>query len=146
MVKEGCEILGLLRMIHLRIEKYVQEILDAFGLTYAQGEVLMQLYQHEKLSVGAMAKNLNLTYPNCSLILQRLEKAGFVLRIPSVTDRRVMCYSATDKALTMRDEVVQAFEKARERFFENMSQEELVGLRDGLAQFNKNLDTIQKVL
>lgn len=49
------------------------------------------------ISIGILARETQLSKPTLSIMLNRLEKKGYIIRLPSETDRRVVIIKRTGK-------------------------------------------------
>jgi DNA-binding MarR family transcriptional regulator len=85
------------------------------GLADSDVLALALLVQHERTTVGALAKRLGLTPGSTSLLVSRLEKAGLIAREAVEGDRRVVRLGVTAAgraaASEVRDVYADAFEQ-----------------------------------
>lgn len=70
-------------------------MLRELGITYPQYLTLMVLWQHDELTVGELAVHLDLPGHALTPLVQRLERAGLVVRRPSSTDGRAVVVELT---------------------------------------------------
>src|SRR5580704_103405 len=75
------------------------------GMTLGRCAVLMQLAQHEKPNQAALARILDIRPITLVRLLDRLEAAGFVERIPDPDDRRAHVLALTAKALPIIESI-----------------------------------------
>lgn len=81
-------------------------------LTMPQLKVIMLLIHHGEMTVGQLAENLSVSLPNMTGIIDRLQLQGFVDRVHSEKDRRVVYISNTEKTRDLFAELNQSgFEK-----------------------------------
>lgn len=71
-------------------------LLKEMGLTYPQYLVLLILWERPARQVGEIADRLHLATHAISPILDRLEQAGLVRRVPDGADGRVVNVELTD--------------------------------------------------
>ncbi len=64
--------------------------LSHIGLTYSQYLVMMVLWEVDGITVKNIAQQLHLDSPTITPLLKRLESAGFVNRLRSLSDERVV--------------------------------------------------------
>ena len=79
------------------------------GLSRADFDVLATLRRHGppfQLSPGALSATLMLTTGGMTSRLDRLERAGWITRSPSATDRRSLLVTLTDVGRATTDEAV----------------------------------------
>ena len=70
--------------------------LSHIGLTYSQYLVMMVLWEADGITVKNIAQQLQLDSPTITPLLKRLESAGFINRLRSVSDERVVNVFLTD--------------------------------------------------
>ena len=83
---------GRLVEVHSRLERRLGGDLEArFALPHAWFEVLVRLSRSEdgQLTMGALAEQVTLTSGGVTRLVDRMEAAGLVERLPCRTDRRV---------------------------------------------------------
>src|SRR5246127_4483411 len=75
------------------------------GMTLGRCAVLIQLAQHERPNQAALAQILDIRPITLVRLLDRLEAAGFVERIPDPDDRRAHVLALTAKALPIIESI-----------------------------------------
>ncbi len=85
------------------IRRY-QPFLDKLDLTYTQYIAMLALWEERTLSVKDLGKKLYLDSGTLTPLLKSLEKKGFILRIRSDKDERVVLISLTEKGKKLRDD------------------------------------------
>ncbi|HEY0238392.1 MAG TPA: MarR family transcriptional regulator [Friedmanniella sp.] len=70
-------------------------LLKDLGLTYPQYLVMMALWEQDDISLGDLAARLDLPLHGLSPVLERLDQAGLLARLPDPSDRRVSRVSLT---------------------------------------------------
>jgi DNA-binding MarR family transcriptional regulator len=68
------------------------------GMTHARCTVLVHIAQHERVNQATLARILGIRAITLVRLLDRLETAGFVLRMPDPDDRRAHILALTSKA------------------------------------------------
>lgn len=63
-------------------------LLEPLGLTYPKYLVMLVLWEHRKLTVGAIGELLMLESNTLTPLLQRMEKEGVIIRTKGATDSR----------------------------------------------------------
>ena len=86
-----------------RLEQMVSELLKTFGLTLAQYNVLRILRGagSDGLACSQIGERMITNDPDMTRLLDRMEKNGFVSRLRSTTDRRVVVAYISENALTL---------------------------------------------
>lgn len=92
------EVLIALRRIARAIDLHSKQLVQRYGLTGPQALILKNLLGTQALSVGELAKHVNLSQATVTDILDRLEKRRLVERQRSTTDKRRVLVRATKNA------------------------------------------------
>lgn len=94
------------------------------GLVPSHGDILVVLYEAKKLTMKAIADRIHRTKPTVTVLVDKLEKLGFVRREKSHQDNRVTYIMLTQKG----DEFQSLFEKISEDLnsllYKNLNEEE----------------------
>lgn len=119
--------LSLISKIHEKGDKFIVQQLNANGikeLVPSHGDILAVLYQHKKLTMKEIAQKINRTKPTVTVLVNKLEKLGFVKREKSSEDSRLTYILTTQKG----DEFKPVFEKISEdlnkMLYKNLSEQE----------------------
>jgi DNA-binding MarR family transcriptional regulator len=72
-------------------------LLEPLGLTYPKYLVMLVLWEHRKMTVGAIGELLMLESNTLTPLLQRMEKEGFIIRTKGATDTRQTFVELTAK-------------------------------------------------
>ncbi len=86
----------------LAMGKTYRPLLAELGLTYPQYVVLMALWQHGELSVGALGEAVSLDSGTLSPLLRKLDSQGLVRRARSANDDRSVLISLTPPGRALR--------------------------------------------
>ena len=76
---------------------------EPLGITYPQYLVLLVLWEKDQQPVNDIAKRLHLETNTVTPLLQRMEKAGFIVRKRGEKDTRQRIVSLTERAILMRE-------------------------------------------
>ena len=91
-------VLTLSRRSGAQIGLFTQAVADRLGLAGSDIDCLDILSQEGRLTVGRLSELLGLTTGSTTRMVDRLEQAGFVRRVPDPTDRRrVMVETASER-------------------------------------------------
>jgi DNA-binding MarR family transcriptional regulator len=82
------ELLALLRRFGLERDRYVKLVARGFGMGRAEFDALDLIDEAGALTPNQLAERLCLTSGATTALIDRLEKAGAVIRSPHPTDRR----------------------------------------------------------
>lgn len=144
MCNEHKKILGpLIKKIHWRIDKRINETLKELDLTTAQSSVLRYLDHAEKWCIAVSQKDiekyLNASNPTISGILDRLEDKGFINRINDNHDARKKIITLTDKARKINQAIVEKLDIFDEEMLSCLDDKEREELFDYLERIIAHL-------
>jgi len=74
---------------------------DKYGISVAEWRVVAHLSQEDAVSVREVCRRVNMEKPKVSRAAKRLEAAGYVRKITSASDRRLVELSLTAKGRAM---------------------------------------------
>ena len=90
-------------------------LLKPLGLTYTQYIVMMALWEHGKIKVGDIGRNLYLDCGTLTPLLKKMEENGWIDRCRCKQDERVVYVTVTEKGWELREKVKDFPEKAGKR-------------------------------
>ncbi len=117
----------------------VRQVFESLGLYRGQPPILRMLWDEEGLTHNELASRLNVTPATMSRTLQRMEKAGFLVRKPDPADQRVSRVYLTEHGRAVQEQVQQSIQRIEEETFAGFSAEELPVLRSFLERIRENL-------
>ncbi|WP_417488523.1 MarR family winged helix-turn-helix transcriptional regulator [Maricaulis sp.] len=82
------DVLIAVRRIVRAVDLHSKKLMKASGLTSSQRIVLQTLVQKGSVTPGVIAREVSLSQPTVTVILDRLEQRGLISRQRSQTDRR----------------------------------------------------------
>ena len=109
------------------------------GMTFSQCTVLTQLAQHEGLNQAALAQTLNIRPISLVRLIDRLEAADFVARIPDPDDRRAYFLVLTAKALPIIEHIYAVTREINDNLQFGISKAQATQLRALLCRIRTNL-------
>ncbi|WP_311480717.1 MarR family transcriptional regulator [uncultured Anaerococcus sp.] len=110
-------IFSMIREISHKIDLLLQDTANSLDLTPLQLKIIIALYSaDEDVSIGNLGRAIGVTGGNISNICKKLEKKGFVDRIRSEEDERVVNVRLTDTGIAASKELGEYFYKIREEF------------------------------
>lgn len=126
------------RMIHrygsLNFSKF-----QKLGVHPGQLPVFAILRGHEGVSLREMADLLHIKPPTVTVTIQRLEKAGLVIKKPDGKDQRINRIYLTEKGKNLSEEIQFLAQENEQILMEGFSAEELELLKDFLHRMIGNL-------
>ena len=107
----------MIREISHKIDLLLQDTANSLDLTPLQLKIIIALYSaDEDVSIGNLGRAIGVTGGNISNICKKLEKKGFVDRIRSEEDERVVNVRLTETGIAASKELGEYFYKIREEF------------------------------
>jgi DNA-binding MarR family transcriptional regulator len=91
------EILVALRQITRAIDLHSKQLVQKYGLTGPQMLLLKEISRTKRIASGVLSRHASLSQATVTSILDRLEKSGYVKRIRSDEDKRVVFVEPTEK-------------------------------------------------
>lgn len=92
---------------YLTMNKKVVENIKNFGLTGPQFSALDILGVHEKLSLSEIGEKMLVSGANITMVIDNLEKLGYVKRIQNQGDRRVILVQITESGKNKLTSILQ---------------------------------------
>ena len=94
-------VIAALRRIVRAIDLHSRHLVEHFSVTGPQLVALKELARLGQIPVGVLARNVHVSHPTMTGILDRLEKRGLVQRTRDTQDRRRMTATPTAKGLRL---------------------------------------------
>lgn len=123
------------RLHHSRAHTLLEEI----GLYRGQPPVLGMLWEQEGRTHSELAERIHVTPATVSKMIQRMEKAGFVIRRPDAEDQRISRVYLTDAGRAILSDVKHAMDELESETFAGFTEEELAWSRKLLLRIRENL-------
>lgn len=86
------------------ITQAYRPLLEPLGLTYPQYLVMLVLWEHDNQTVSEITQRLGLETNTVTPLIQRMEKAGLVVRTKGIVDNRQTLVSLTKRAQRLEHE------------------------------------------
>lgn len=113
--------------------------IDAFN--GAQGHILYVLWQQDGISLRELADKTGLAATTLTSMVDRMEKAGLVCRVPDKNDRRKTLLALTEKAKSLEKDYILVSAKMSDIFYEGFSEGEI---RQCEAMLTRILENMKK--
>ena len=107
----------------------------------AQGRIMFVLWEKDGIAINELAKRTSLAKSTLTSMLDRLEEAGHVTRVPSDEDRRKILIKRTDKDRAWQKTYVQVSKEMSELFYAGFSASEIDAFEAYLGRILDNLST-----
>lgn len=139
MKTEGGFLISQIKQVSGRIfEKMLAEAgVDAFN--GAQGRILYVLWQEDNIPIIELSHKTGLAKTTLTSMLDRMEAAGLVMRVPSPSDRRQIHIVLTDNARALSGRYDEISEQMNEVFYHGFTEEEVLLFETTLRRVLKNL-------
>ena len=109
----------------------------------SQGRIMFVLWQNEEISFKELAKKASLGKSTLTSMLDRLEKMGYIERIPSKIDRRKIMIKSTEKDKNLTNKYVQISQKMNGIYYKGFTDREIDTFEDYLSRIFDNLSYIK---
>ena len=97
------------------------------------------LWRNDDVSINQLAKKTELGKSTLTSMLDRLEEAGFVTRVPSQEDRRKILIRRTEKDKAWQEVYVRASQDMADLFYADFSADEIMVFEGYLQRILGNL-------
>ncbi|MGG4127337.1 MULTISPECIES: MarR family transcriptional regulator [Paenibacillus] len=107
-------------------KRIVQELEqhDVTGIVPSHGDILMFLYREDSLSIKMLAERVHRTQPTVTVLVNKLEKLGYVERSKSVEDSRVTLIRLTEQGRQLKPIFEQVSETIQDMVYGGMTDEQ----------------------
>ena len=105
----------------------------------AQGRIMFALWQQDGISINELAKRTQLGKSTLTSMLDRLEKEGFLKRVPSREDRRKILLKRTKKDRAMEAKYVEVSQQMTKLYYKGFSKSEIDRFENDLTRILNNL-------
>jgi DNA-binding MarR family transcriptional regulator len=109
------------------------------GLVPSHGDILVCLYNTDKITMKDIAEKINRTRPTVSVLVDKLEKLGYVKREISSKDNRYTYISLTQKGKDFKPLFIEISNELNKKLCKNLSDEDTKILEKLLEKINKNM-------
>ncbi|MCP1424546.1 DNA-binding MarR family transcriptional regulator [Paenibacillus xylanexedens] len=97
---------------------------EVTGIVPSHGDVLMFLYREETLSIKMLAERVQRTQPTVTVLVNKLEKLGYVERSKSAEDSRVTMIRLTEQGKRLEPIFHQVSEQINDIIYSGLSDEQ----------------------
>ena len=119
-------------------EKLLRESgVDAFN--GAQGRILYVLWEHEMLTITEIGRLTSLAKTTLTSMLDRMEQAGLIMRVPDKKNRRQIFVAITEKAKGYKADYDRVSEQMNVLFYQGFSEDQVESFESTLRKIIDNL-------
>ncbi|MCM1040395.1 MAG: MarR family transcriptional regulator [Ruminococcus sp.] len=105
----------------------------------AQGKILYVLWQHDYISIIELSRLTGLANTTLTSMLDRMEEAGLLCRLPDPKDRRKNLIALTQKSRRLKDSYDKVSLEMHEVYFKNFTTEEILEFEGYLRRVLDNV-------
>ena len=134
----------LSRSITDNIVLIFRPILDHYGITYLQYQILYQIKAYEPCPIGNLAKLVRMENGNTSATCKKLEMAGLLIRSRSEKDERVVNLSLTPQGNQMVSDISATLDQKYRTYWQQASEQE--DMASNIEALEKTNSFTQKLL
>ncbi|HEY6493725.1 MAG TPA: MarR family transcriptional regulator [Trebonia sp.] len=141
-------VFGRIHRVFLRYQVHITDVFAKYGINAAAFDILAALRRHGapyRQTAGALAESSLITSGGISLRLDRLEKAGLIVRERDVEDKRVVYVQLTDTGLDLIEKVAAAHFANEENLLVGLTVTERRQLAQLLSRLERSLDVYETI-
>jgi DNA-binding MarR family transcriptional regulator len=137
--KEGGFLVAKIHQISGRIFTRILKKAGIDEINPAQGRILFVLWKKDEIPIRELAKRTLLSKSTLTSMLDRLEKAGYVVRVRSKEDRRTILIKRTEQDKLLEKKYIQVSNKMADLFYSGFTPKEIDTFEDYLKRILTNL-------
>ena len=136
---QGGNIISQIKRLSDRIFDRILAMHNIDAFNGAQGRILYVLWQQEHISLRELADRTGLAATTLTSMVDRMETAGLLCRIPDKSDRRRTLLALTDAARELERDYMEVSGRMTEIFYAGFSEEEVIQCEKMLGRIHENL-------
>ena len=113
-----------------------------FQLNNQQYSLLTLIFRHPSSTPTELAEKMNITKSAISQQLVKLEVEGYIYRKQHVEDKRAFSVELGEKGLLYKNKMDKFMQQISEKYYANLSPEELTSLLSALQKLTKVIEEI----
>lgn len=120
-----------------------ERMLDDAGIAEfngAQGRILYVLWQEDNLPIVELSRRTGLAKTTLTSMLDRMEAAEHIRRVPDENDHRRQRIVLTDAARALDKKYEEVSDRATEKFYKGFTEDEVCVFEKTLERILKNLE------
>ena len=139
----------LISQIHQVCQRVWHAVLSRNGLedlAGARGRVIFALWSEDKIPIKKLVEKTSLDKATLTGIIDRLERDGFVCRVPSPNDKRATLISRTGNDEIFKKKVPKVSDEQNALFYKGFSKKEIEVFENYLKRVLQNCKDAEEVL
>jgi len=133
----------MVRLASINLETAFKPIIEVHGLTAMQNRILTAVNECTEPTVGNISEIIDVSSPNASNMCKKLEQEGFIKRIRSSKDERVVLLKLTQKGTDTLLEINRDLKNVYGPIIEKIPDEEFEAIITGIKLLNKLLSNLE---
>lgn len=128
------------------VDNYLTEQIEkagAKGLIVSHGNILVRLYQEDEQPMRKIAEDIGKCKSTLTVLVNKLEKAGFITRVPDKIDTRVKKLSLTEKGRDFQGEFWKISKEMNSLLWTGFTEKEQEEFLSYMERMNKNISLAQ---
>ena len=133
-----------IKQTHDRILNYILSKREITVFNGERGKILHILWEKDNITCKELSEKTGLAINTLTPMLDRIEKAGLIERVPHPDDRRKVLIKLTEYAQGFKKEYEEISETMTNYVYEGFSQEEIGMCEEFLERISQNLEKVEK--
>lgn len=138
-LREGGFLISKIRQLSERIFAKLLRDYEAIEINPAQGRVMFPLWKKDNISFHELKEETLLSKATLSHMLDNLEEAGYIKRVPSPKDKRTINIKLTEKNKELQDKYIQVSNQMKEIYYKDFTEEDIDEFEGYLRRLLNNL-------
>lgn len=105
----------------------------------AQGRIMFVLWQKDNIPIHELVERTQFSKSTLTSMLDNLEKAGFIKRVPSKEDRREILIALTEKDRLLQDKYIDVSREMGKLYYNKFNDKEINDFENYLKRILENL-------
>ena len=143
---EGGTLISQINQVCQRVWHAVLSRHGLEDLAGARGRVIFALWGEDKVPIKKLVEKTSLDKATLTGIIDRLERDGFVCRVPSPDDKRATLISRTGKDEIFKKKVTKVSDEQNALFYKGFSKKEIEVFENYLKRVLQNCKDAEEVL
>lgn len=135
------EVLGQFRLVYGSVRRHFRSLERACGVSASQAWILRELERTPDLGLSELASRLSIHTSTASQLVEKLVRAGCVLKLRSARDQRRIGLRLSQKGMAVMRNAPQPAEGVLPRALRGLSDARLRSLQSSLAELLDRLGT-----
>jgi MarR family transcriptional regulator, 2-MHQ and catechol-resistance regulon repressor len=120
------------------IQEVIKQLISQYQINHNEFLVLELLYQEGEQPIQKVGKKVFIASSSITYVIDKLEKNGYIQRIPCKEDRRVMYAKITELGTKMMEELYPQYQEKLNMIFADCQEKEMNELAHMLTKVEQN--------